>query len=391
MALREFQSYDRPRRLFVQRAVWDLEHTQEIVREMPELTAERVDSEADIHGILDREEAPETVGKSYLYLAGNPNRFFKLCPGLVPDLACCDVHVLNFAVGCNLDCTYCFLQTYLPYSLVTYFVNLDDMFRELDELLEQRPREFMRVCTGELTDSLSLDPLVHLSRRLVTEFTRRERVSLELKTKTANIAELEGLDPKGRVIVSWTVNAESVSRREELRCVSLDERFRAAAQAEAWGYRIGFHFDPIIHYPGWDEEYRRTVERIFETVRPASLAWISLGCLRFDPRLKEIVQRRFPGSRFVYGEFIPGPDGKMRYPETLRVEMFSKMKEWIYAHWRRSGLPLECLPLYLCMESYSVWEKVFGRAPRCRGDMARMLDESIERPLHDLARTTRQA
>lgn len=372
-----FVRASRPRRLFVQRSARQLPYTREILRALPELEAEPVDSEAELHSLLDREEAPESAGKRYLYLVRNPNRFFKLCPGLVPELACCEVQVLNSAVGCDLDCTYCFLQTYLPYSLVTHFVNLDDMLRELDALLESRPGEFTRVCTGELSDSLSLDHLVGLSRRLVPEFARRERVSLELKTKTAHIAQLEGLEPKGRVIVSWTVNAESVSRREELRCASLDERFRAAAQAEAWGYRIGFHFDPIIHFAGWEEEYRRTVERIFETVRPESLAWISLGCLRFDPRLKAIVQRRFPGSRFVYGEFIPGPDGKMRYPEPLRVELFSKMKEWIHAHWERSSLPLERLPLYLCMESYSVWEKVFGHAPRCRADVAQRLDDSI--------------
>ena len=368
-----YQSSYRPKRLFVQRKVWSLEHTQEIIHSLPELEPVQVESEAEIHALLDREPSPERAGKQMLYLAHNPSRFFKVCPGLSPELACCRLWVLNFAVGCDLDCTYCFLQTYLPYSLVTYYVNLDDLVRELDELLQDPPEDFVRVTTGELSDSLSLDHLVHLSRRLVTEFTAREKVSLELKTKTTNLADLEGLDSKSRVILSWTVNSEAVSRREELGAAPLDARLEAAARAEAWGYRVGFHFDPIIHFRGWEEEYRRTVEKIFESVRPETIAWISLGAIRFDPRLKGIVQRRFPGSRFVYGEFIPGPDGKMRYPEPLRVEIFSKMKQWIEAHSPQ-------VPVYLCMESYSVWQKVFGdRAPRCQTDVARMLDRSIDR------------
>ena len=174
----KFRCTERPRRLFVQSDVIDQAYTQEILSELPELKPEIVESEKEIFRILDSKESPESVGKKYLYLARNPNRFFKLCPGLVPDLACCNLWVLNTAIGCNLDCTYCFLQTYLPYSLVTHFVNIDDLVRELDELLEEKPEGFIRVCTGELTDSLSIDHLVHLARRLVPEFVSRKRLSL---------------------------------------------------------------------------------------------------------------------------------------------------------------------------------------------------------------------
>jgi spore photoproduct lyase len=360
----------RPRRLFIQRKVEQHPYAREIAGNLPGLTPEIVEDEREIFRILDRKESPESAGKKSLYLAHNSTRFFKICPGLGPELACCNLWILNTGPGCNLDCTYCFLQTYLPYSLVTHFVNQEDLTAELDRLLEEHPGRFLRICTGELTDSLSLDPYTRLARRLAIECIARQRVSLELKTKTVCIGDLEGLDSRGRVILSWSVNAQSGSQREELRAASLDHRFEAAAQAERWGYRVGFHFDPIVHFPGWEREYRETIDRIFDTVRPETIAWISLGALRFDPRLKSLVQRRFPSSRFVYGEFIPGPDGKMRYPESLRVEIFSKMKRWIA---KRSSH----VPVYLCMESYSVWQKAFGRAPACKEEVGQMLDESI--------------
>lgn len=359
-----------PRRLFIQRMVEQHPYAREIAANLPGLTPEIVENERDIFRILNRKESPESAGKKYLYLAHHPNRFFKICPGLVPELACCNLWILNTGQGCNLDCTYCFLQTYLPYSLVTHFVNLEDLTAELDRLLEEHPGRFLRICTGELTDSLSLDPYTRLARRLAAECVARKRVSLELKTKTACIENLQGLDSQGRVILSWSVNAASVSQREELRAASLDRRFEAAARAERWGYRVGFHFDPIVHFTGWEREYRDTVNRIFDAVRPETIAWISLGALRFDPRLKGLVQRRFPSSRFVYGEFIPGPDGKMRYPEPLRVELFSAMNRWIAERSPR-------VPLYLCMESYAVWQKAFGRAPACKEEVGQMLDESI--------------
>jgi spore photoproduct lyase len=361
----------RPKRLFIQRSIEHLKETRDLIERLPELMPEVVDTEAEIHSILDGKVSGEALGKQYLYVAGNPNRFLKICPGLCPDLACCNLWVLNFAVGCNLDCSYCFLQTYLPYSLVTYFINLDDMLREVDELLEERQGQFVRVCTGELTDSLSLDHLVHFAPRLVEEFLNRERLHLELKTKTTNIENLRGIDPRGRVTLSWSLNSETSAQREEHHAASLEDRLAAAAIAESWGYRVGFHFDPIIHERGWEEGYQKTVDRIFESVRPDSLSWISLGALRFDPRLKAIAQRRFPSSRFVYGEFIPGPDSKMRYPEVLRVELFSKMHQWIRRH-------SPSVPVYLCMESYSVWQKAFGHAPASRDEVAGLLDDSVD-------------
>ncbi|GAB4315043.1 MAG: hypothetical protein Kow0059_06960 [Candidatus Sumerlaeia bacterium] len=361
----------RPRRLFVNTGVRNHPWVEQIVARFPELSPQLVETHEEVYAALNRYINPEAVGKRWLYLARHTGQFLKPCPGLDPQLACCNLWVLNTAIGCPLDCTYCFLQTYLPRHLVTLFVNLDDLERELDALLASQPGRFFRVCTGELSDSLALDPLFACSRRLVEIFTARPRLSIELKTKTDDVAALHGLNHRGRVVVSWTLNAPAIASHEEHGAASLQARLSAARRAASWGYRVGFHFDPIVEFPGWQAEYESVVEMLFDSISDEAIAWISLGTLRFDRGLKSIVQRRFPSSRIIYGEFIPGPDGKMRYPAPLRAELYRRLADAVRARSSR-------VPLYLCMESYQMWQRALGTAPCCRRDVAAVLQSSLD-------------
>ena len=122
-------------------------------------------------------------------------------------------------------------------------------------------------------------------------------------------------------------------------------------------------------YPGCEEDYRKVVEQIFRYVSADNIIWISLGSLRFMPSLKPIIQKRFPDSKIVYGELIPGLDGKMRYFKPLRIALYRKMVSWIKA------LAPEAL-IYLCMEDEEVWRKSLGYVPRERGGLSGLLDES---------------
>ena len=107
------------------------------------------------------------------------------------------------------------------------------------------------------------------------------------------------------------------------------------------------------------------MDAIFEQINPGSIVWISLGTLRYPPRLKPIIRSRFPRSKIVYEEFIPGQDGKMRYLKPVRTEMYSHVYSRIRTHDRN-------VFVYLCMEGTDVWQKVFGWTPKSSAGLARL-------------------
>jgi spore photoproduct lyase len=158
------------------------------------------------------------------------------------------------------------------------------------------------------------------------------------------------------------MNPQAVIDRDEHGTASLRERLRAARRCQDAGYRLGFHFDPMIEYPGWESDYEETVEQTLAAVDWRRIAWISLGVLRETPGLKRLMRRRFPGTQLLTGEQVLCPDGKLRYFQPLRVRMYRDMVRWI----RRAAPTVR---IYLCMESREVWEQVFGFAPACEKEL----------------------
>ncbi len=311
-----------------------------------------------------------TTGKRHLLLGRNRGKFFKPCPG-TKEYLCCDYQVLNIGMNCPMDCVYCILQAYLNNPYLSFFVNVEDMLAELTEAFAHKPEQFWRIGTGEFTDSLALDRLTGLSRILVEFMRDKSSAVLELKTKTAVIDNLEGLDHGGRTIVAWSLNSPEIVAKEELRTASLDQRLAAAAKCASWGYRLAFHFDPIIYHSGWQKGYAETIDRLFAAVPKEKIAWISMGCLRYLPSLKKIAGQRFPNSRFFHEEFIEGLDNKARYFRTLRVEMY----QHLYKLLQQKADPGTCI--YLCMENNEIWQEAFGFIPEERGGLPKMLDQAV--------------
>lgn len=312
---------------------------------------------------------PVQKGKTVLFLTRNKGAFIKQCPG-TRAYRCCDYQILHIGTFCTMDCSYCILQTYFHPPVLQYFVNHDDLFLELDSLFFKKA--ITRIGTGEFTDSMIWEKWTDLSARLVSKFSKQSHAVLELKTKTTAIQGLKRLCHNRKTIVAWSLNTDRIIKNEERNTTSLSARLLAAAKCESWGYPLGFHFDPMVLYDGCEKEYKEIVEKLFSRVSSKNIVWISIGTFRFMPPLKTIIQKRFPDSKIIYGEFISGLDGKMRYFKPLRIELYSKMVSWI-----REYAP-EVL-IYFCMEDDEVWQKSMGFIPQDRGGLPEMMDESAVR------------
>ena len=328
------------------------------------LPFEIIDVSKPIFQLLAIDPDPIKKGKELLFLTRNKGAFIKNCPG-TRFYTCCGYKILHIGTYCSMDCSYCILQAYFHPPVLQYFVNQEDLLTELQTLFNSQG--LSRIGTGEFTDSLIWEKWFPLSEFLIPRFGAQSHAIIELKTKTAAIDKLEKLRHNRKTIVAWSLNTPGVIRAEEHATVSLEQRLGAAAKCQSWGYPLAFHFDPILIYDGCEEEYRRVIESIFRHVSPHNIAWISLGTFRFIPALKPIIQKRFPVSKIVYAEFVPGLDGKMRYFKPLRIKMYRQMVS------RIQEIAPQVL-VYLCMEDSEVWSKAFGFVPAQRGGLSRMLD-----------------
>jgi spore photoproduct lyase len=311
---------------------------------------------------------PIGEGKRTLLLSYDDGNSFKQFPETLPYLSC-DYFTLHTEEGCDMECSYCILQAYLTNPVLRVFVNIEEMLERLQAILGKNPQRLFRVGTGQLADSLSFDHFTAFSETLVPFFAKQKNAALELKTKTDNIERLLGLEHGGKTIVSWSMNSKKIQTEEEHKCASIEERIQAAKITAQAGYQIGFHFDPIVDYPGWEKDYLEVIEQLFSQVPSSSIAWISLGCLRMMKELKPVIQHRFKKSSLLQSEWIAGMDGKWRYFKPNRIAMYKKMTEFI------RSLAGNDVTLYLSMESPEVWKEVFGQTPT-KESVCAMLDNA---------------
>ena len=355
--------------IHVEESCMELDYTREIL-DRAKLPVTVIGDREGPHGIAGEYPDNMTQGKRHLLLCRNRGHFFKPCPG-TKEYRCCDYQVLNIGMNCPMDCVYCILQAYLNQPWLTFFVNTDDLLAEMTDAFTAEPQRFFRIGTGEFTDSMALDRITCLSSRLVEFMADQPQAVLELKTKSAVIQNLKGLHHNARTILAWSLNSLPIMQKEEIRTATLDERLQAARQCADWGYKLAFHFDPIIDHPDWEQGYEATIKKLFQMVPPQQIVWISLGALRYLPSLKSIGTSRFPGSRIFYQEFIEGLDNKKRYFRPRRVVLYNH----IYSLLKKYASATTCI--YFCMESDEIWQEVMGYVPDDKGGIPAMLDKTV--------------
>ena len=72
--------------------------------------------------------------KKILLLKEFKGSFFKRCPAARPKLMCCNYFVLNLGQNCEMDCSYCYLQSFINFPAVVIYTNIEKAFQELEEL-----------------------------------------------------------------------------------------------------------------------------------------------------------------------------------------------------------------------------------------------------------------
>lgn len=297
----------------------------------------------DFYDFYDRNR--HSLKRSDLFFVKNRGQFHKPCPGTKKHI-CCHYQVLDIANNCYYDCRYCILQAYFPISSNVIYTNTEKIEQELKAF---NSHSFgARFGTGQFTDSLLMEPLYPQAEKLIKLFDKYPRHYLEFKTKSIFINHL--LPHAGKnIILSWSLNTPQVIDNWEENTCTLERRLEAAQLASSRGFPPSFHFDPIICYPGWQEDYKNVIKQLFNAIDSRSILYMSLGCLRYSPKLKKILLERGIDCSFLFGPNIFGKDGKMRYFFGHRKKVYDFFLQTIYAH-------DPDVTVYFCMERPEMWQ-----------------------------------
>ena len=345
-----------PRRIFVEEAAAESDCAERFRKFFPAARITPIDSLKEYLRSRSQTKYDYSSRGERVFLIGEKHDFYKPCPCTRRSVPC-GYHIFNLAFGCIYECAYCYLQEYsnapgliFPVNLERYFSRFRQYYNS-PEARRWRRGKRLRIGTGEFSDSLMLDHITGYAPLLIDFFKELKDVLFEFKTKSDNIGNLLKRPSPGNIVAAWSLNPPRVIEATEFLSAPLNRRLAAARSCAGAGYLTAFHFDPIFYYPGWKEDYRAVIESLFEHISPQNIAWISLGTFRFTPRLKKIIEVRFPDNTILDAELLPGFDGKLRYPDSVRYNVYKFMLNEL----REKGGEL---PVYLCMENASMWKEL---------------------------------
>ncbi len=346
-------------KVFIDEKSWDSAVAERIRTYFPVDKIERVVQEPFVG--RGPELSPEEFDRSKknIFVTTFNGQFFKRCPGATQKktLTCCNYYVLNLGSQCNMNCSYCYLQSYLNSPVMKIFSNIDQALSELEEMASQHAHLPYRVGTGEVIDSLSMDEITLYSRQLVNFFKKYPKWSLEFKTKSDKVDQFLDLGPAQNVMVSWSINPPYIIQSEEHGTARFEERLAAAEKCVKSGFSLAFHIDPMIWHPEWKENYAFLIDEISRRFTPEQVKVISVGALRFQPEQRHMMRQRFGMKSLVTSaEMFPSEGGKYRYDASLRHEMFQFVLKKFRDHnpaWN----------LFLCMETPETWLNSFEQTP----------------------------
>jgi spore photoproduct lyase len=176
------------KRIFVNRQVENSPLVERIIGRLKPTPVQLVDRLEEIQAELRLATDPIAESKRVLFLT-DEKAFIRPCPcspGAVP----CGYWTIDLNLNCPLDCSYCILQAYFSLQPLTIAVNHKDLESELGAFLASTRTKVLRIGTGELGDSLALEPISGQASFLIDLFRDKKGVLLELKTKTAAIDSL---------------------------------------------------------------------------------------------------------------------------------------------------------------------------------------------------------
>jgi spore photoproduct lyase len=295
------------------------------------------------------------------------------CATIHDEYVCCNVKVLKSVSNCPFDCSYCFLQNYLTNPQLEVVDDHQKLMDEIESKVKAQPWRFFRIGTWELGDSLALENETGQAQKLINYFSTLKNAVLELKTKSDVVDPILNCNHNQKTVVSWSMNTDVIIQTEEHKTASLKNRMAAIKKVLDAGYLIGLHFDPMIMYDQWANDYMELLTQLADIVPTHQIAWLSIGSLRFNPEQKRLIENNFRGSKLTCQEMVTGSDNKVRYVKPIRIEMYALMFNKMRELWGQDPF------IYLCMERWDMWDKIMDIQPRSIGELDYMFADYFHR------------
>ncbi len=266
----------------------------------------------------------------------------------------------DVAIGsgaCGLQCRSCFLM--LTHRIRRdprrhlIYTNYNTMKRDIQAwLLDSKRRSTETLGLGiDCSDSLLYDRYTNISQWVIPMFgetsTNPKCCKLILLTKSANVDQLKDLPHNDRVVVSFSLNPQSIADLWEGITPPISKRLEAGLKVQSWGYHYRWRIDPILTPDGWEDIYSEFFAQAHKDGhRPE---YITVGTYREKNNQLLAWAERWGLPPMGWQPDNMEKDGShWHIPDSVRANVYSTIHRQVRALWGNR------VAFSLCKESHSI-------------------------------------
>ncbi len=220
-------------------------------------------------------------------------------------------------MNCIYDCEYCYLQGMYSTANIVVFVNIEDVFSEVEKVLAKHS---VYLSVSYDTDILALEHVIGHGKRWIEFSKNHKNLKIELRTKSANFKAIEDMISQENFILSWTLSPDKIIRSHENRTPFLTERLFDVKEAIRKGWQVRLCFDPLIYAKGWRGFYKEMIEKVFSEVPAEKILDISIGVFRVSKDYLMRMKKQRSDSVILNYPF-KSVDGVCSYDKKLAQDM----------------------------------------------------------------------
>ena len=317
--------------IYVEKKAKAYPRTQQILEEFPKSKVIEIDHYKDVFCRRGQNPKLQANGKA-LILAVKEGQLIYEGANVCQSFGNEYFYYTSCVMNCLYDCEYCYLKGMYPSGHMVVFVNLEDIFSEVEAILKKHSAY---ICVSYDTDLMPLEQVLGYIKTWINFAEKHTDLKIEIRTKCGrtdlwDCFSNEILNKKN-VIFAFTISPQRIVEGCEHGTSSLESRLEAASLTMELGFSVRLFFDPMIYCPNWREHYDAMMTMVEERINLTRLVDVSVGSFRISQDYLKKMRRNAPTSQIVQFPY-QNVKGVYQYPSEILEEMEQYMTERLLQH-----------------------------------------------------------
>ena len=302
--------------VYVEKGVAEHPRTKQILEKLNNTTVIEIDHYKDVFCRKKQSISAQSNAKALILAENTSGCIYEGAP-VCQSFGNENFYYCSCMMNCIFDCEYCYLKGMYPSGNLVVFVNLEDIFAELEALLAKKS---IYLCVSYDADLVAIESLTGFVREWIAFTKKHENLTIEIRTKSGRCDLWSNYEACDRVIIAYTVSPQRVAAEYEHFASAPMERIQAAKCAMDSGFPVRLCFDPMIYCKDWRGEYSRLVDDVFSQIDGSKLWDVSIGSFRISQDYLKKMRKDMPRSAVVNFPY-DNVNGYYQYPENIRSDM----------------------------------------------------------------------